>query len=161
MSAKKPKNNLSYLVDYIGQLDMEIKAKQTLLDINKNTLINEMKKVQSSSDYVDGENFYVKLVTRTDINYDAYKLDKKMDKLLTNKFINKEYFIYDYEGFVKKLKKLGIKFSDVKEYLQVNKKIERSELEKLVESKIIGIEDLKNCYTVSQSKYIKINKKKE
>jgi hypothetical protein len=160
---KSKPEDLGKLIDYIGELKDEIKHKQTLVEVNSKTLVDRLKSMPKAEGnaYVEGESYRARLTTRVTINYDAYKIDEKMDKQLTNGFIDKDYIISDIDKFISIMKKYKIKFKEVEDCLQINKKVNKANLEDMVKQELIGVKDLEGCYTISKSEYASIYKKKK
>lgn len=159
MKDKVKEKAIERLIDEIGQLEEKIKSDQVILDINKATLLSELKNINYSDEPdFKGEKFKVRVITRTSINYDAYKIEDKLDKNLAKQFISKNYNIIDYEGFAKTLKEAGFNAKNIKKFISVDKKVDKLALENLAKQEIVDVKDLKGCYIVSQSEYLKFNK---
>ena len=92
-----------------------------------------------------------KQVTPVSINFDADKIEKKVDKQLASKFIQKEIIIDDWNGFVKYMKELGASLEEIKKYVSAKKTVDKKALENAEKLGQISMEDLKGCYTVKKS----------
>jgi hypothetical protein len=161
----KKKSNITHLINTIGEQKEEIERLTKMVEINTQTLLNELKKKENTQGTEDnnfyGDKYKVKLISKTTIDYDAYMLDEKLDKDLTSQFIKKEYVITDFISFQNVLKKYGIKLKDIRKLIFVNKKVDKPKLEILAKQDLIGTKDLKGSYTMTQSEYLRFDKLKE
>lgn len=86
------------------------------------------------------------------IVYDASKIESKVDKEMCTEFIDKQYIIIDYDGLVKYLKTCGVNANKFKNYIRVEKSVNKNKLEQLFQLGYITTEQLKGCYSLKQSK---------
>lgn len=86
------------------------------------------------------------------IVYDVSKIESKVDKETCTEFIDKQYIIIDYDGLVKYLRTCGVDANKFKNYVRVEKSVNKYKLEQLFQLGYISIKQLKGCYTLKQSK---------
>lgn len=91
-----------------------------------------------------------KKITPVSISFDAEKIEKKLDKQLTSKFIQKEIVIDDWNGFVKYMKELGASLEEIKKYVSSKKTVDKKALDNAEKLGQISMEDLKGCYTAKK-----------
>lgn len=108
-------------------------------------------KLKQLSEHGKSQKVICKQVTPVSINFDADKIEKKVDKQLASKFIQKEIIIDDWNGFVKYMKELGASLEEIKKYVSAKKTVDKKALENAEKLGQISIEDLKGCYTVKKS----------
>lgn len=116
-------------------------------------------KLTIECDTLDGaENFVVKRIQSSRIEFNPDKLEKALGKELSSDVIQKHYEIVDMNGLITYLKKCGISPKVFKSFISVQKTVDMKELDRLEELGKITAEQIKGCYTVkSQSPYFTVN----
>jgi hypothetical protein len=157
---KKKKGNkeidLTNIVNYVGKLKDDLNELEGLISTNMKILKEKLFDVTNWEVVTD--NYKAKIIQRNSITYDAYEVEKKVDKQIVKEVIIKNYVITDTKGFAKLMKEHGISYKKAKEFMYVDKKVDKSRLEELAKEGIIEAKDLEGCYSVSQSEYVKISK---
>lgn len=101
--------------------------------------------------------YKVKRVNRNRIVYDADKVEKVIGKELVSDIIEKEYTVNDMPGLIKYLKKCGVDPNVFKDFIDVSKKVNTSNLEQAYQLGKFDRKDLKGCYDVELlSSYIDV-----
>lgn len=93
------------------------------------------------------DGYKINKIQRVDVKFNVEKLEKRIDKNIADAIIEKEYLINDMQGLINYLKSCNVDPKIFKSFIQVSKKVNVKELEKLEELGDINIEDLKGCYT--------------
>lgn len=144
----------------------EAEKKETVRRIEKFMSINgvnsfKLSTLGSTNFRDDIRNLKCSKVISRRVNYDAEKIEKRLDKDLAGKFIEKEYIVNNMNGLISLLKKSGVSASEFKKFIDVKRKVNKSKLDKLSEVGEINVEDIKGCYSVEEiSSYIKITEVK-
>lgn len=110
---------------------------------------------------VDGKNqpiaYKVKKVHKNRVIYDADKVEKAIGKELVSEIIEKEYTVNDMTGLISYLKECGVDPKVFKEFIDVSKKVNTSNLEQAYQLGKIDMQDLRGCYDVELiSSYIDV-----
>lgn len=101
--------------------------------------------------------FSVQNVKQRKIVFDVEKLESKLSKKVFNTIVKKEYKINDFNGLVKYLKSCGVDPNVFKQYIDVEKVVDKDKIDELGEAGVIKINDIKDCYTIYENAgYIKI-----
>ena len=94
--------------------------------------------------------------------FDADKLEKKLGKEAAMNYIDKEYRINDIDGFISLCKSYGMKPTEVKKFINVEKSVNKTRLEQDEELGDISMDDVEGCYTIKKNEpYLKIGIIKE
>lgn len=101
--------------------------------------------------------------TKVSVEYDIPKLEEKLDKQVLKEFIEKNYVIQDWSGFIKLLKSHGVSKAELRPFLYVDKKVNKEKLEALYEKGSLSLEALEGCYTakVVKSVALRLNENAE
>lgn len=106
---------------------------------------------------VDGKNqpiaYKVKKVIKNRVSYDADKVEKAIGKELASEIIEKEYTVNDMVGLTSYLKECGVDPKVFKEFIDVTKKVNTSNLEQAYQLGKIDMQDLRGCYDVELISY--------
>ncbi len=106
--------------------------------------------------------FRVNNVIRKKIDWDLELLKKNIGKDLYNKVVDKEYKIDDIEGLISYLKSCGVNPKVFKSFLNITEKVNQEVMDELGRTGEITIEDLAECYTVTENEgYIRITELEE
>lgn len=98
-----------------------------------------------------------KKITRKTINFDVDKVEDRIDKEITEQFVDKRIEIVDWDGVVELLKSHGVSPSEFKKLIVVSKSVNRNKLEQLYKLGVIDLNELKGCYTMQESEgYYKV-----
>jgi hypothetical protein len=111
----------------------------------------------------DGQekNLSARLVENKKIEFDFDKIFVTLPKEKLDTIIEKSFIIEDQEKFIEIIKQnKGLK-DLLKPAISVNKTINSNKLEYAFSKGIISEDDLKGCYNVKVSKYVKISRKKK
>ena len=92
-----------------------------------------------------------KQITPVSVIFDAEAVDKKVDKHMSSRIIQKEIVIDDWNGFTKYMKEMGASFKNIKRYISARKTVDRKALENADKLGQISLADLKGCYSVKKS----------
>lgn len=102
----------------------------------------------------------VKKITPTSIEWDADALEGALSKENRKKVINKTYTITDMQELAKYLKSRGVNPEIFKGFVEVEKEVDQVALNQLYELGEVRAEDLQHCYrTNKKSSYLKISVK--
>lgn len=99
-------------------------------------------------------------VEKTTIEWFAEKLEKRVPRAISRKFIRKQYAIANWPGMVEYLKSLGAKPADFKKYIRVEKTVDEKVIDHLSDIGELTARDIAGCYLVkSQKPYFTISVK--
>lgn len=140
--------------DYITVKDELEQKNQELINLREN--IVKLLKHQEGNKFEFMEETYgvtfkhrFKLFKSVRINYDVDKLKEKLTKKQQKKLIRKTVGISNFDEFAEFMKEKGIKFSEVKPFLQISEKVETKALENMYEIGEIDLQEISDCYTVN------------
>lgn len=94
------------------------------------------------------------LAKRINVFYDVPKMRKVLGDKTVNKIVSKEYSISDYEMFKEIMKKYKVPADTIRKCIDVKETINTSKLQNLVESEVIDLKKIKECYTLNITEYI-------
>lgn len=103
---------------------------------------------------------HVSNVIRKSIIWDVEKLKNKIDKDLTDQFIEKKYIVNNMPGLIKLLKEAGVNPKQFKKFITVEEKVNQQKMNELSEIGEIDKEDIDGCYELKEAEgYLKISVK--
>lgn len=106
----------------------------------------------------ENRNVRVRRIVPTTITWDADKLEKRLDKQVAQKIIQKQYTITDMDGLIAYLKSCGVSASKFKSFIAVTKTVDAKALEQLDAVGEIQHSDIKGCYSVKEkSSYLRLD----
>lgn len=154
------------MYDYVRAffyLQNELKEKQKQFDETKKEFYEKMEKffeendvekstVFTSKSLKDEDDLTVTRTQKSSITFYPEKVKKALGKELSKQVIESRYEIIDFDGLVSYLKECGVDPKIFKTFLNVEKKVNEKELDKLDELGKIDIKQLKGCYTVKNQK---------
>lgn len=103
----------------------------------------------------------INMVQKASVDFDVDKLEKSLGEL-SKDVIDKRYEIIDMPGLAKYLKSCGVNPKVFKSFLLVSKTVNTKKLDDLEERGEVSLEQIKNCYTLTQHNpyfTFKVNKK--
>lgn len=95
-----------------------------------------------------GKCYKVNRVQKSEVIFDEDALEFVLDKETASACITKHYEITDMQGLTMYLKECGVDPAIFRKFLNVQKSVNRQELERLEAVGVIDKEDLVGCYTV-------------
>lgn len=101
-----------------------------------------------SIDKFDGCQLTVKRVAKTSIEWDAVKLEKRIDKSIAKQVIKKQYRISDMYGLIQYLKSCGVDPLIFKKFILVDKTVDEKAVERLGDTGQLTASQISGCYTV-------------
>lgn len=136
------------------------KKKHYTNEINK---YFEQNKINKNASLIVGDsNLCVNKVQKASISFDAEKLEKALDKDISEDIIVKQYYINDFKSLVKYLKSCNVDPRKFKKFISVEKSVNTNELERLEALGVIELDEIKGCYEVKKhNPYFMIKVKKD
>lgn len=123
-------------------------------------LNNDIDSIKVKNFYSDDEEISATKIQSTTITFDVDKVEKKIGKKHASEIISKEYTISDFEGLIKYLKSIGANPKKFKQFIEVNKTIDRKKLDNLEELGLLSLDDLAGTYEVKvNNPYYKVSTK--
>lgn len=111
--------------------------------------------------FADGQ-LIVKKVERTSIEWDAEKLEKKVEKSIAKQVVKKQYRISDMQGLIRYLKTCGVDPTIFKKFVIVDKTVDEKAVNRLGDIGQLTVRQIAGCYTVkSQKPYFTTQVKKD
>lgn len=108
------------------------------------------------------ETYVTQLIQSNTATYDIEKLQGLLNDEVAKEVIDKQYQIIDWAGFTKFMKSKGIKFKDVRDYIEINKTVNGNEMKRLTELGYIDKDKIKSAIRLTpRSEYVKIVKREE
>lgn len=104
-----------------------------------------------SDELVEGS-LLVTRVQKSNVSFDADKLESALGKELAGQVIHKRYEIADVFGLITYLKKCGVDPKVFKSFLLITKSVDANELDRLEEAGKITLDQIRGCYTVNAQK---------
>lgn len=153
---KVPKVDIDKLMDDVVSINNQLNGLKLLLD-NKKALL--AKYFESTGEkQLSNEECTVYVREKANITYDIDKVQNKVgDK--AKMFIDKEYTVPDWDGFVKLCKLHNISPAQLRPYISVKKSVDEKKLAKLYERGIVAISDLEGCYDATITKSVALRMK--
>lgn len=123
----------------------------------KEELISELKKKSDKKYSVlsDANVVSFRLITRNNILYDIDKLKKKLTKKQRKQLITKNVKVVDYEGFAEVMKKHGVRFEEIRDYVKTEEKVSTERLKNMFDAGEIDLQEISDCYEIISSEYLK------
>ena len=151
----------------------KISVDQTMQDIvylknqidGLNMLLTQKKEImaayfeKSGNKSVSNDECTVFTTEKCKVDYDVDAICKRLEKSITEQFIDRTVEIKDMKGLGRVLKKAVLSFSDIRPFLFISKKVNESKLSKLYDKELISLEDLKGCYSSSVTKSVVLRMK--
>lgn len=157
-STEMPKTiNIDETMEEIANLKKQIANSEALL-VEKKQIMS--KYFQKTGERTRSNDFVTVFVTeKINIEYDIPRIYKQVDKSLADKFIDKLYSVIDWKAFIKFLKSKGITNSELKEFIKIDREVNKKSLDKLYDAKEISLQDLDDCYKVEVTKSVSLRLK--
>lgn len=104
----------------------------------------------------------VKRCQSVSIQFDAGKLEEKLDKEYCQEVISKKYEIQDMSGLIEYLKSCGVNPKKFKSFIKVEKTVNQGKLDQLFLTGKLSEKDVDGCYTTEKkSPYYTVTTKKK
>ena len=142
--------------NYVILLKNKNKTEKEIEELKKE-LISELKK-RSDKKYSilsDANVISFRLITRNNILYDIDKMKKKLTKKQRKQLITKNVKVVDYEGFAEIMKKHGVRFEEIRDYIKVEEKVSTEKLKNMFDAGEIDLQKISDCYEIISSDYLK------
>lgn len=160
-------NKIYSVIKKFYTLNSEFKEYEKKFALKKEQLMSVLDEYFDTHDETEisiestaGDVYTCKKVQSSKVIFDIDKIEKKYGRKDCSTFIDRKYTINDFKGLVKLLKSYGVKSEEFKKFIDVDKTVNESNLNKLYEMGILKIEDLEGMYTIRKNKpYYKVNKK--
>lgn len=94
------------------------------------------------------------------VNYDVNKLKKKLNKEIYKKVTQTKVEITNYNGFKELLKSYGIKFEEVKNFLNIQTTVDSKKLQNEYSIGNIDLDKISDCYEVNATYGMRLDKPK-
>lgn len=94
----------------------------------------------------------VRKVEKTTIEWDAEKLEKKVDKHIAKQIVKKQYRIVDMQGLTQYLKMCNVDPQVFKKFIAVDKSVDEKAIDRLGEVGEISVKQVSGCYTVKMQR---------
>lgn len=142
--------------NYLILLKNKNKTEKEIEELKKE-LISELKKRSDKKYSVlsDANVISFRLITRNNILYDIDKLKKKLTKKQRKQLITKNIKVVDYEGFAEIMKKHGVRFEEIRDYIKVEEKVSTEKLKNMFDAGEIDLQEISDCYEIISSDYLK------
>lgn len=99
-----------------------------------------------------GGQLVVKKVEKTSIEWDAEKLEKKVEKPIVKQVIKKQYRISDMQGLIQYLKSCGVDPAIFKRFILVDKTVDEKAVDRLGDTGQLTVKQISGCYVVKTQK---------
>ncbi len=152
-----PKISVDKLMQDIVSINNQINGMKLLLEHKKAVIAKYFDSSGHKSLTNDEATVYVQ--ERTSVQYDIEELEQRLPKDVLAKFVESNYRIYDWHKFVMFCKRKGIKASELRPLISVEKQVNQSKLTKLYERGVIEPSELTGCYTCTVKKNIALRMK--
>lgn len=146
------KINLNQLMDDIVHINNQITGLNLLLKNKKAIIATYFKK--SGNRRIDGDEVTAYEQSRTNIKYDVPAIMAKLPKDTYSQFIERNYSISDWEGFVALCKKHGISGKQLRPFVTIQYSVDQNKLNKLYDHGKVSLSDLDGCYEATVTKSI-------
>lgn len=114
---------------------------------------------KSGRNKVDSDECVVYVQERPNITYDVEAIREKLDKEVCAQFIDTNYTVSNWAKFTCFCKSKGIKPSQLKPFIHVERTVNQEKLSKLYEKGQISLDDLSGCYSAEVKKSIALRMK--
>lgn len=61
----------------------------------------------------------------------------------------------DYEGFAEIMKKHGVRFEEIRDYVKTEEKVSTERLKNMFDAGEIDLQEISDCYEIISSEYLK------
>lgn len=103
----------------------------------------------------------VNKVQKSNVVFNADKIEKRLDKNVSKSIIVKKYEINNIEGLIKYLKECNVDPKVFKSFLTITKSVDVKELERLEELGKVSLSQLNGCYSIkTQKPYFTVREKR-
>ena len=151
------KYNVNQIMDEVVSIQNQISGLQALLKNRKLILGHYFDKSGNRTVSNDECTAYVR--EATEVVYDVKSLKEKLDPELFNFCVETTRTIHDWNAFVEMCKEHGIKPSDLKPLISVDRKVDSSKLNTLYEQNKLKVSDIEGCYQAKVTKSIVLKMK--
>lgn len=100
---------------------------------------------------IDGQ-LVVRKVSKTIIDWDADKLERKIGRIAAKKVIKKQYRIQDMKGLTQYLRECGVDPKIFKRFILVDRTVDVKAIDQMGDVGELTVNQIKGCYTVKTSK---------
>lgn len=94
----------------------------------------------------------IRKISKSSIEWDAKKLESRLDKDIVSRVIKKQYKVNDMPGLIKYLKTCGVNPIIFKKYITVEKTVDEKEIDNLGDTGRITVSQIDGCYKIKDSK---------
>lgn len=98
----------------------------------------------------------LQVTSRNTIKYDERKLKKVLPKEVFNEVLIKNYEVTDIETLKSVMKEYGVPANILKACLKVTQSIDKKRMDDMYDHDIITVEQIKGCYTLTETKSLKL-----
>ena len=165
------KSEVEKLVQELYSLNKEFAIMNDKMQARRNEIQEEIERYLDVTGDADVQASYksddedlilrVQRVMRKKVNYKADRLEVKLGKEKTSKFISRKYVIRDWNAVVKLLKKHKVPAHEFTKLIEVIKDVDTDRLDQEEAVGNISYDDLKGCFTVDYlSSYVRLTKRK-
>lgn len=157
-SVEKEAYNAAF--DFVKKRE-ELERQQDIFDKSKEKLYSTLdeyfsryggKKTIVGGDELDQDPIVINRIEKTEIVWDAEKLEKRLEKSIRKKVIRKKYSVPDMAGLVEYLKTCGVDPKEFKKYIYVEKSVDEKEINRLGDTGYITTSQINGCYNVKCNK---------
>lgn len=125
-------------------------------------LSNGGSSMKFDDDGFTGGQLVVKKVEKTSIEWDAEKLEKRVEKSIAKQVIKKQYRISDMQGLIQYLRSCGVDPTIFKKFILVDKTVDEKAVDRLGDTGQLTVKQISGCYTIrSQKPYFTVSVKKD
>lgn len=153
----KKKISVERTMDEIVSLTNQINGLKTLLANRKALIAKYFEKTGETNLSSDECTIYVQ--ERTNIDYDIDAIITRLPKEKSERFVERTYKIKDWNRFVLLCKQYGLPASKVKQYINIEKQINETNLKNMYDKGLISLDELKGCYQATINKSIALRMK--
>lgn len=94
----------------------------------------------------------VKKIEKTSVEWDASKLERKVDKFTAKQVIKKQYRITDIQGLIQYLKSCDVDPKIFRRFVLVDKTVDEKAVDRLGDLGQLTVQQISGCYTVKAHK---------
>lgn len=111
---------------------------------------------------IAGAQLVVKKIEKVSIEWDAERLEKRVEKSIAKQIIKKQYRISDMQGLVQYLRGCGVDPTIFKKFILVDKTVDEKAVDRLGDIGQLTAKQISGCYVVkSQKPYFTVSVKKD
>lgn len=110
------------------------------------------KSIEIESNTIGQRSLVVNRIEKTSISWDAEKLERKLERDIAKKVINKKYHISDMKGLAAYLRECGVDPKIFKKFLTIERTVDEKMINKLGDTGYLSIRQIAGCYTVNKQR---------